>query len=204
MREYLKSIAKSFPKKVYYDRYEMNALDIYKHIDHKFYDRIAEIIIDNLKDNYLEIGCATGIIADKVGEHIDTVIGVDRSFNMVKNARKHKNGEFIVADLLALPFKEFDIVSINTLDLFEPDLFIRTIKKSIKDTLILVDPYDFRDDNGDPLNCYDGRAIRSILERHGFKIASNTIEEQYIPWRLRINDRAYIQYFSDLIIAKLV
>lgn len=179
-------------------------MKLYQYTDNVFHNMIAKTIVKYLGDNCLEIGCGAGGVANKVAEHIDTVIGIDKSFNMIKKARINNKAEFIVADLLSLPFQDFDIVSINTLDLFEPRLFIRSIKKCIKNTLILVDPYDFRDSTGDPIDSYDGRVIRRILVEEGFEIDDKTREEQYIPWRVRINDRAYMLYLADLIIDKLI
>ncbi|MEM2855932.1 MAG: class I SAM-dependent methyltransferase [Candidatus Nitrosocaldaceae archaeon] len=217
MKKYLRYHAKNI-KKTSMDVYEeySNLFKIYEckiednikyllSINTDFYEKIVDTINVFTINNYLDIGCGTGYIVNNVSSNL--AIGIDKSFSMIRRARKYKkkNREFIVADLFALPFKEFDLVScINVIDLFDVDVVIQSIKKSIKKDgyLILVDPYDFRDAKGYPLPLYDERGIREILKIHGFKIEND--KEEYIPWLLKINKRSYILYFCDLIIAKLI
>ncbi|GIU72806.1 MAG: hypothetical protein KatS3mg003_2285 [Candidatus Nitrosocaldaceae archaeon] len=207
MKEYLIDVARSISKDFRTDRYEKQALQLYKHIDINFYRCIANKIIDLNSNECLEVGSGTGVLTNLIANRMEIAIGVDRSFNMVKRSRKnkHKNAEFIVADISSLPFRKFDtIAALNIIDLFKPERFIRSVKRIIANKLVLVDPYDFRDENGDPVEMYDGIKIRGILEEEGFKIDDNSKDEQYIPWLLRINRRAYMIYLTDLIIASLV
>lgn len=64
------------------------------------------------KDKILDVGCGTGLITEKIAEKAGSVIGVDCSEGMIKNARNRKNINYIVADAHKLPFKdkEFDKV----------------------------------------------------------------------------------------------
>jgi len=208
LKNYLKDVAKKIDKhKIRMDRYEINgnAFSLYNNAFNDFYDHVSNIIIKNLKGSYLEIGSGKGYVVNNVSNYTPFALGVDRSFSMIKAARSNKyaNTEFIVADINILTFIGFNtLATINTLDLLDLKQFINMLKRSMKinDMLIIIDPYDFRDQNGDPIRAYDGNKIRSILMSNGFII--DTLNESYIPWILKINERAYMIYFSDLIIAR--
>lgn len=208
MLKYLRNIARSLNKEyVNIDRYENNALSLYNFIDMSFYKTAVDIILDLDCKECLEIGAGNGILTNMLADKVEKVIGIDKSFNMIKQARKnrHKNAEFIVADLFSLPFRRFDtVIAVNIIDLFNPEQFIKSIRNVINDKLVLIDPYDFRDKNGESINSYDGKHIRRMLEENGFKISENTSEERYLPWFLRINSRAYMLYFADIIVARLI
>ena len=46
---------------------------------------------------------------------------------------------------------------------------------------------------------FDSIQIRKKLGKFGYKINK---EESYIPWILKMNDRTYLFYFVDFIVAK--
>ena len=176
-----------------------------------FYSRLANLILDKFSDNKmcLDLGCATGTVTYRLAKKLDFVFGVDQSFSFVREARKQNkdNMEFLVADSLKLPFKnnKFDLViSLNVLDLVNPEKLLRYIHSLLKPagSMVITDPYDFRDEKGDPNNTHDGKSIRKFLMNNGFTIDKNTQKESFLPWVLRINRRAYLLYFADLIIAK--
>ncbi len=210
LQSYLRDIAKKIDKhKISIDRYESNgnAFNLYNRLDDNFYNYVSNIIVENLKGGYLEIGSGIGNIVNNVSNYTEIALGIDRSFSMVKIARKKRyiNAEFIVADIDLISFTGFNTLAIiNTLDLLDPLYFIRSIKRSMNsnDILIIIDPYDFRDKNGDPIRLYNSYNIRSILESNGFII--DTLDHSYIPWILKVNERVYILYFSDLIIARSI
>jgi len=70
----------------------------------------------------LDAGCGSGVLSLQLADHVDYMVGVDRSFLMIKLAKSHqdnlkkKNVDFIVADLEKLPFKDkcYDFVVSNT------------------------------------------------------------------------------------------
>lgn len=176
-----------------------------------FYSHLADLILDRFSDSKmcLDLGCATGTVTHRLAKKLGFVFGVDQSFSFVREARKQNkdNTEFLVADSLKLPFKndKFDlIISLNVLDLVNPEKLLMHMHSSLKPagSVVITDPYDFRDEKGDPKNTHGGKSIRRFLMNNGFTIDKNTQKESFLPWVLRINRRAYLLYFADLIIAK--
>lgn len=176
-----------------------------------FYIQISDLILDNFSNSNLclDIGCATGTATHKLAKKLGFVIGVDQSFSFIKQACKKKSAraEFLVADSQNLPFSKnkFDlVVSLNMLDLVEPMNFIAHVSSLVRHggNIVLTDPYDFRDEKGDPKNTHNGRSIRRLFIDNGFTVNRRTSRQSFIPWILRINKRAYLVYFADLVIAK--
>jgi 2-polyprenyl-3-methyl-5-hydroxy-6-metoxy-1,4-benzoquinol methylase/uncharacterized protein YbaR (Trm112 family) len=177
-----------------------------------FYRNVTELVAHRFTEGglCLEVGCAVGTITNELAQKTDFVFGVDQSFSFIKEARKRSrvsNAEFLVANSLRLPFarSKFNlIVSLNMIDLVDPDKLIANINSlvAINGSVLLTDPYDFRDDRGNPRALYDGKSLRKLLRNTGFSVDTSTSHESFIPWILRINNRAYLVYFTDLIIAK--
>ena len=176
----------------------------------EFYRNIAELILHKIpsKGLCLDIGCAIGTTAKRLAKQFDFVFGVDQSFSFIKEARKRnnaKNTEFLVANSLELPLeKQFDlVVSLNLIDLVDPRKLLRNIHSLLANRghMVLADPYDFRDEKGNPRLLYDAKTLRKMLTDIGFTIDRSTSAESFIPWMLRIHNRAYLVYFDDLIIA---
>jgi ubiquinone/menaquinone biosynthesis C-methylase UbiE len=118
--------------------------------------------------------------------------------------KKNKNIEFIVSDAINLPFESSffqSIIALNLVDRVNPNKLIVSINRCIKDNgkLILIDPYHFVDENSN--HEFDSIQIRKIIEKFGYKINSN---ESYIPWIVKMNERAYLFYFVDFIVANRV
>jgi len=65
------------------------------------------------KELFLDLGCGTGNVLKFGKKHFRKAVGIDISFNMLKQAKKN-NLEVIQGDILFLPFKPslFDVVSI--------------------------------------------------------------------------------------------
>lgn len=90
------------------------------------------------------------------------------------------------------------------LDLVDPECLLHCIHTFLKPrgSVILTDPYDFRDEKGDPRYINDGKGIRKLLNNNGFVIDKDKCKESFLPWVLRINQRSYLVYFTDLVIAR--
>jgi SAM-dependent methyltransferase len=227
MKDFLKKHAKNIKPEVT-NRYEENGAWFLPYLSMRSdgVDRhFANVVKGNFPDFYaniskivskfphrqlcLDIGCATGILTRKLAAKYGFVIGMDQSFSFMKEARtlnKYSNAEFVVADALHLPFKSrFDaVVSLNLLDLVDPKKFLGNIYHILKPNgmMILTDPYDFRDERGNPRKLYDGKSIRKLLSSLQFSIDRSTAKESFIPWILRVYERAYLVYFADIVIAK--
>ena len=48
----------------------------------------------------------------------------------------------------------------------------------------------------------DEQSLRLNLKNLGFKIIKNTQNPSHIPWNLKLNSRATLNYKTDLVIAK--
>ena len=164
----------------------------------------------NLKGIGLDIGCSIGSSTFELAKRLPFVFGVDLSFSFILEARKimhdkkNKNVEFIVSDAINLPFESSffqSIIALNLVDRVNPNKVIVSINRCIKDNgkLILIDPYHFVDENND--HEFDSIQIRKIIEKFGYKISSN---ESYIPWIVKMNERSYLFYFVDFIVANRV
>ncbi len=176
----------------------------------EFYRNIAELILHKFpsKQSCLDLGCAVGTTSKALAQKYDFILGVDQSFSFIKEARKRnnrKNLEFLVTNSLQLPFKKkFDlVVSLNLIDIVDPNKLLASIYSLLSNRghVVLADPYDFRDEKGNPRPLYDAKTLRKMLTDIGFTVDRSTSAESFIPWMLRIHNRAYLVYFDDLIIA---
>jgi SAM-dependent methyltransferase/uncharacterized protein YbaR (Trm112 family) len=162
----------------------------------------------NLSGIGLDIGCSFGSSTFELAKRLPFVFGVDLSFSFILEARKMmhdkmvKNVEFIVSDAIHLPFESRffqSVVTLNLVDRVDPHKLIDSINSCINDNgkLILIDPYHFVNENSNEQS--NSIQIRKMVEKLGYKIES---KESYIPWILRMNQRSYLFYFVDLIVAK--
>ncbi|HJU78726.1 MAG TPA: class I SAM-dependent methyltransferase [Nitrososphaeraceae archaeon] len=164
----------------------------------------------NLSGIGLDIGCSFGSSTFELAKRLPFVFGVDLSFSFILEARKMmhekvaKNVEFIVSDARNLPFESRffqSVIALNLVDRIDPHKLIDSINSCIKDNgkLISVDPYHFVNENGnDQSNSFQ---IRKMVEKSGYKIKS---KESYIPWILKMNQRSYLFYLVDFIVAKRI
>ena len=175
----------------------------------KFYSIIKKNL-DSLPSSKLalEHGCSIGIVTHHLANSCDLVLGVDRSFSAIQIAKKQfrSNLDYFVADSLSPVFGklEFDLVlALNVLEIIEPDVLLKSISKQItKGYFVISDPYDFDRGPNSVKNSLDASSLRTNLKNLGFKISNSTINPSFIPWNLKLNPRATLNYKVDLVISK--
>jgi 2-polyprenyl-3-methyl-5-hydroxy-6-metoxy-1,4-benzoquinol methylase/uncharacterized protein YbaR (Trm112 family) len=175
----------------------------------KFYSLVKRSIDDLPQSNLvLEYGCSIGIMTSSITDYHKMVFGIDRSFSALRIAKKSfkNNLDYVVADSLSSVFGKlkFDLVlALNILELIEPLDFLKHISKQISSGhLIISEPYDFDRGSNSVRNPLDEFTLRTTLKNFGFKISSKTKKPSYIPWNLKLNPRATLNYKVDLIIGK--
>ncbi len=175
----------------------------------KFYSEIKKNIGLLKKSKLaLEYGCSIGLLTSFLAESHDMVFGIDRSFSALRIAKKSykDNLEYVAADFLSPVFgkSKFDLVlALNVLELVEPAKFLNHVSKQITcGHFIISDPYDFDRGTNSVKNPLDEKTLRTNLEKLGFKITSKTKTPSYIPWILKLNPRATLNYKVDLIYAE--
>ena len=156
----------------------------------------------------LEYGCSIGIITSSLADCHDMVFGIDRSFSALRYAKKSSknNLDYIVADSLSPVFGklQFDLIlALNILELVEPLDLLKHVSKQISTGhFVMSDPYDFDRGTNSVKKPIDEATLRTNLCNLGFKISSKTKKPSYIPWNLKLNSRATLNYKVDLIICK--
>jgi len=156
----------------------------------------------------LEYGCSIGITTSFLADYHDMVFGIDRSFSALRYAKKSSknNLDYIIADFLSPVFGrlQFDfILALNVLELMEPLQLLKQVSKQISTGYFIIsDPYDFDRGTSSVKKPVDEQTLRTNLENLGFKISSKTKKPSFLPWNLKLNPRATLNYKSDLIIAK--
>jgi SAM-dependent methyltransferase len=162
----------------------------------------------NLNGIGLDIGCSIGTSTFEISKKQSYVFGIDLSFSFILEARKimrrrkKRNMEFMVADATNLPFRPNffnNIIGLNVIDRLDFNKLILAINSSLKENgkLILMDPYHFLDEYGK--DKFDATQIRKILGKLGYKINKG---QSYLPWIVKMNDRTYLFYFVDFILAE--
>ena len=174
----------------------------------KFYSIIRERLSKLPKSKLaLEHGCSIGLISKFIAKNNDIVFGIDNSFSAIRIAKKNqtKNSDYFVADSLEHPFgnQKFGlVVALNLLELVEPKKLVKTISKQTSGTFVLSDPYDYDRGKFSVKNPITPQLLRKELQKHGFKVSSNTRKPSFIPWTLRLNPRARLNYHVDLVVCK--
>ena len=189
---------------------EARWFDIYQNSkSSKFYSEIKKNLnMMQKSDLVLEYGCSIGIMTSFLAKSHKVVFGIDRSFYALRHAKKlHKdNLDYIVADFMSsifgkLPFNL--VLALNVLELVEPLNLLKRVTKQISHGHFIVsDPYDFDRGVNSIKKPLDETSLRQNLKNLGFQITNNTKRPSRIPWSLKLNPRATLNYDVDLIIGK--
>jgi len=175
----------------------------------KFYSIIKKNLNFITKSKLVwEYGCSIGIITSSLADCHDMVFGIDRSFSALRYAKKFSknNLDYVVADSLSPVFGklQFDLIlALNILELVEPLDLLKHVSKQISSGYFVIsDPYDFDRGKNSVKKPIDELTLRTNLSNLGFKILSKTKTPSYIPWNLKLNSRATLNYKVDLVIGK--
>lgn len=175
----------------------------------QFYSEIQKNLNSLQKSNLvLEYGCSIGIMTLFLAKSNKMVFGVDRSFSALRVAKKlHKNNlDYVLADFFSPIFGglSFDLIlALNVLELVEPAEFLKHVSKQINSGhFVIADPYDFDRGINSVKKPLDEKLLRMNLQNLGFEITRQTKTISHIPWNLKLNPRATLNYDVDLVIAK--
>ncbi len=173
----------------------------------KFYSIIAKMLRSIPGKTVLEYGCSIGLMSNFLADTKEIVFGVDQSFSAISVAKKtrRKNVDFFVANSMNNIFgkTKFDLIlALNILELVEPTMFLKQIEKQTKNYLVLTDPYDYERGIRSVKKPLYENTLRNHLRELGFKINSDTKTPSNIPWNLKLNPRASLNYKVDVVIAK--
>jgi len=177
--------------------------------NNEFYKIIKSYLVSIPKSKLvLEYGCSIGIITKYISDSNERVFGIDKSFNAIHLAKKiqKNNLDYIVSDFESTPFKnkKFDlIIGLNILELMEPNILLKQISKQISSGHIMItDPYDYERGINSVKHPINELLLRKNLRELKFKINKETEKPSFIPWNLKLYDRASLNYKVDIIIAK--
>ena len=154
----------------------------------------------------LEHGCSIGTITTHLAQKHNMVLGIDRSFSAIWQAKRYHraNLDYFVAcslsDIFSVQFGL--VVALNVLEIIEPRILLEHIKNQISNGyLVISDPYDFERQH--MVKELDAKSLRKTIQQLGFHITCGTSRVSYIPWNLNLYDRARLCYKVDLVMGRL-
>lgn len=177
--------------------------------DSGFYSVIKKSLGSISKSKFaVEYGCSIGVMTSYLSDHHEMVFGVDRSFSALQYAKNsfRNNLDYVAADLLSPVFGklQFDMVlALNVLELVEPLKFLEHVSKQIcSGYFVISDPYDFDRGTKSVNISLNEKELRKFLQDLNFEISPDTKNPSYVPWTLKLNQRATLNYNVDLILCK--
>jgi len=156
----------------------------------------------------LEYGYSIGTVTSSMSNNHDIVFGIDRSFNALRYAKKSSknNLDYVIDNSLSPVFGklQFDLIlALNILELIEPLELSKHVSRQISTGYFVIsDPYDFDRGTNSVKKPINETKLRTNLEQLGFKISSKTKKPSFMPWNLKLNSRATLNYKVDLVIGK--
>lgn len=103
---------------------------------------LLEFVPKNDRQAILDLGCGAGTLTVQLADLCNKIVGVDSSQSMIEKAKQQfRNIEFMVCDVLALPFEnEFDVVFSNAVFhwISDHDALLKNIHKFLKSEGLLV------------------------------------------------------------------
>lgn len=174
-----------------------------------FETKIKSLTCKLPKCNFVvEHGCSIGTMSEMMSRYHGMVLGIDKSFFALLEAKKRKikNADFFLADSLFVPFgmMRFDlVVALNVLELVEPLELLKIIGTQSKKFVLLSDPYDYERGKNSVKIKLDDKTLRSKLKQMGFKLIEGTAKPSFISWKLKANPRLELNYKTDVLLAQL-
>jgi len=174
--------------------------------DSAFYSKVRRVVTRLDSDTALEHGCSVGTVSAHLSKHNRHTLGIDRSFSALLVAKTDfdERSDYFVADSLNHPFgsRRFDtVVGLNLLEIIEPTELLSVLSRQVGGTLVLADPYDNDRGASSVRRPVGPGSLRLELARRRFRISADTQRPGFIPWRLKISDRAEMRYRVDLVVS---
>ena len=125
---------------------------------------------------------------------------------ILQKKNQKNNLDYIVSNFVSTPFKnkKFDlIIGLNILELMEPNILLKQISNQMSAGYIMItDPYDYERGINSVKYPINELVLRKNLRELKFKINKETEKPSFIPWNLKLYDRATLNYKVDIVIAK--
>lgn len=124
---------------------------VYQPEDHPLRKKAFSFMFRNLKPEYtvLDLGCANGEIATRIAENVKFVVGIDKSEELIRKAKKYEveNLVFVCADgvkYLESCDRNFDVLVLSHIleHLDEPVIFLNQFKKFFRFLYIELPDFD--------------------------------------------------------------